>query len=82
MGAQVSYHDPWVPETCQRKHDLGMKSVPLNVDSLGAFDAVLIATNHSNIDYGAIAAHGRLVVDTRNAMAPFATLMKDRLWKA
>ena len=35
-GAQVSYHDPWVPETWRRrKHDLGM-SVPLSVDSLGA----------------------------------------------
>ncbi len=37
MGAQVSYHDTWVPETWRgRKHDLGMKSVPLSVDSLGA----------------------------------------------
>jgi UDP-N-acetyl-D-glucosamine dehydrogenase len=32
-------------------------------------DAVLIVTDHDDVDYGLIARHARLVVDTRNAMA-------------
>jgi UDP-N-acetyl-D-glucosamine dehydrogenase len=83
LGGQVSYHDTWVPESKPvRKHDLGMKSVPLTPENIRGFDAVLIATNHSNIDFAPIAAHAKLVVDTRNAMAPYAADMRSRLWKA
>jgi UDP-N-acetyl-D-glucosamine dehydrogenase len=83
LGARVSYHDPWVPRTKPaRKHDLGMTSVALTPESVRAFDAVLIATNHSTIDYAMLAAHAALVVDTRNVMAPYAGTMQRRLWKA
>jgi UDP-N-acetyl-D-glucosamine dehydrogenase len=83
LGAVVEYHDPWVARTkAGRKHDLGMTSVALTPESLRGFDAVLIATNHSNVDYAAIAAHAPLVVDTRNAMARHAGAMGKRLWKA
>jgi UDP-N-acetyl-D-glucosamine dehydrogenase len=32
-------------------------------------DCVLILTDHDAVDYGALAEHAVLVVDTRNAMA-------------
>jgi len=32
---------------------------------------VVIVTDHSDIDYPMILEHARLVVDTRNATAPF-----------
>jgi UDP-N-acetyl-D-glucosamine dehydrogenase len=83
LGAEVSYHDPWVPKTwAGRRHDLGMTSVALTPEAIRGCDAVLISTNHSAVDYGALASHGRLVIDTRNAMAPFAAAMGRRLWKA
>jgi len=83
LGAEVSYHDPLVPETRPvRKHDLGMKSTPLTQANIAGFDCVLIATNHTNIDYAAIAKHSKLVVDTRNSMAPFAAETKGRVYKA
>jgi UDP-N-acetyl-D-glucosamine dehydrogenase len=83
LGAEVEYHDPWVARTwAGRKHDLRMSSVELTGERLRECDAVLIATNHSNIDYAAIAAQARLVVDTRNAMAAHADSMGPRLWKA
>ena len=41
-GADVSYHDPFVPEFD------GMRSVPLEPE---AYDCVAIVTNHSAIDY-------------------------------
>jgi len=83
LGAEVSYHDPLIPRTLPvRKHDLGMTSVELTPQNIAAFDAVLIATNHTNIEYAKIAEHSQLVVDTRNSMHPYADRMKGRLWKA
>ena len=71
-GADVSYHDPHVPVFGgMRKYDLSMKSVELTAETLRAADCVLIVTNHSAIDWPLIAKEASLVVDTRNAMAPY-----------
>ncbi|MFG0274866.1 MAG: nucleotide sugar dehydrogenase [Phycisphaerales bacterium] len=83
MGAQMSYHDPLVPETYPvRKHDLGMKSVALTGEAIRGFDCVLISTNHSDVDYAALAEHARLIVDTRDAMRPWTDQLGDRLARA
>jgi UDP-N-acetyl-D-glucosamine dehydrogenase len=70
-GAKVSYHDPFVPTLRTRRlrrYDvLELDSVPIDAGSLGRFDCVVIATNHSAFDWDAIVASSRLVVDTRNA---------------
>lgn len=67
-GAVVSYHDPYIPKTHKmRDHDLGMESVELTDEMLGQVDAVLIATNHSCVDYEQVCAKAPLVIDTRNA---------------
>jgi UDP-N-acetyl-D-glucosamine dehydrogenase len=69
LGGAVDYNDPHVPKTHRmRKHDLGMKSVPLTKDSLASYDCVLISTNHTAYDWQMIADHSTLIVDTRNAM--------------
>ena len=66
-GAQVSYNDPYFPFISKgRKYDLQMKCAPL--DDVAKYDCVLIVTDHSDYDYGWIAEHASLVVDTRNAM--------------
>jgi UDP-N-acetyl-D-glucosamine dehydrogenase len=66
-GAQVSYNDPYFPFIGKgRKYDLQMKCTP--VDEVAKYDCVLIVTDHSDYDYGWIAEHASLVVDTRNAM--------------
>jgi len=66
-GAQVSYNDPYFPSIGKGRHyDLQMKCVP--VEDVGKYDCVLIVTDHSDYDYGWIAEHASLVVDTRNAM--------------
>jgi UDP-N-acetyl-D-glucosamine dehydrogenase len=70
--AKVAYHDPFIPAVKpSREHGslTGRKSVPLTAKSLSASDAVLIVTDHDSIDYAMVAKHGRLVLDTRNAMA-------------
>jgi UDP-N-acetyl-D-glucosamine dehydrogenase len=71
-GAVVTYNDPHIPRLPRmRAHPTlpEMASQPLTADYLSAQDCVLLATNHSGYDYGFIAAHAALVVDTRNAFA-------------
>ncbi len=70
-GAKVSYHDPFIPSAKpMREHNItDMRSVPLTAASLEKYDCVLIATDHTTIDYDMVAAHAGLIVDTRNAMA-------------
>ena len=67
-GAVVDYHDPFVPKI-EAAHGFQweMQSVPLNAGALRSYDAVLILTDHSPIDYGWVVEHSALVVDTRNA---------------
>lgn len=82
-GMHVDYHDPHVPAThAMRHYDLGMKSVPLTVQAVAGYDAVVVVTAHTTIDWAMVARHARLVVDTRNAMAGFAGEMGARLVKA
>ncbi|MBA4062831.1 MAG: nucleotide sugar dehydrogenase [Isosphaera sp.] len=68
-GAAVSYNDPHIPELPRMRHwpHLHMASTPLTAENLAAQDCVLIATDHTAYDYRFVAAHSRLVVDTRNA---------------
>ena len=49
-------------------HDLKMESAPLTPENLASYDAVLIATDHTCIDYRFIAAQARLVVAARNVL--------------
>ena len=69
MGAAVDYNDPHVPQTHYMRHwgDLGKKSVPLTQQTLGDYDVVLIATNHSAYDYQMIVDGAKLVIDSRGA---------------
>jgi len=66
QGANVSYHDPYVPEVTE--HGVQLRSVSLSSDELGRSDCVVIVTDHSSIDYESLRTHARRVVDTRNAL--------------
>lgn len=68
-GATVDYHDPHIPSAKpMRAYDIThMKSVALTPANLRKYDCVLIATDHSTVDYDLVCEHARLVVDTRNA---------------
>ena len=71
-GARVEFLDPHVPEIPpMREYGQFVSRRAVAPDSVAAagFDAVLIATDHDNIDYAALLALGRPVLDTRNAIA-------------
>ncbi|HEV8613370.1 MAG TPA: UDP binding domain-containing protein, partial [Gemmatimonadales bacterium] len=65
-GAKVAYHDPFVP--CFEEDGHRFSSIPLSAETLGSADCVIIVTDHSNLDYGLVRRHGRVIVDTRNAL--------------
>ena len=70
--ASVDYHDPFVPvipRTREHATLTGRKSVSLDAANLAQYDVVLIATDHDGVDYPALVAGSKLVVDTRNACA-------------
>ncbi len=60
-GAEVSYHDPHVPEL---NGDLGMRSTEL-VEGLPDADLVCIVTAHPEVDHQRVVAEAKLVLDFR-----------------
>ena len=62
-GAEVAYHDPYVPSL--RIGDHTLTSRPL--DGLGSYDLVLIVTDHRGVDYAQVLREAKVVFDTRNA---------------
>src|SRR6266536_831499 len=83
-GAEVAYYDPYVPvikPTREHPQFAGRKSIDWNRSTIENFDVVLIATNHSSVNYRELGAWARCVVDTRNAMAGVA-LATGKVWKA
>ena len=78
-GARLSYHDPYVPSIDEHHWPGGrpLTSSPLTIDSLAAADCVAILTDHRSLDYDAIVANAKLVVDCRNAIkTPAAHVFK------
>ncbi len=68
-GARLSYHDPHVARLQKmRNYDFShLSSEDLGAELLSKQDAVVIATDHSAIDYGWVVENAKLVIDTRNA---------------
>jgi UDP-N-acetyl-D-glucosamine dehydrogenase len=68
-GAEVSYHDPYVPTLPKmRHHSIQGDGSPLTEEFAASQDCFLIVTDHSNVDYRWLARNAKLIVDTRNAM--------------
>ena len=82
-GAHVDYSDPFVPEARPvRRHNLSLKSVRLDPESVASYDAVIIATDHSRVDYEMVGKYAKIVVDTRNVMHRKGIVPKGILVKA
>jgi UDP-N-acetyl-D-glucosamine dehydrogenase len=71
-GASIEYHDPFCAVIEDDGHTpirgLPMRSVPLDSERIAQADCVVIVTDHTAVDYEAVAAAARLVVDTRGTL--------------
>ena len=68
LGAAVSYHDPFIreaPSMRSWRHLGPLESQPLTKEVLGAQDAVILVTDHSDVDYKLVLEHAPLLIDTR-----------------
>ena len=63
-GADVTYHDPYVPSISVEGTELTSRS--LSGSYLSTKDAIVIVTDHTTVDWSLIASHRSIVVDTRN----------------
>ena len=85
LGAQVDYHDPHipvVPMTREHPEFAGLKSAPWTRDTLAAYDAALISTDHDGLDLDLLLDAAPLVIDTRNATQEFAGRYARKIVKA
>ncbi|MFZ5434303.1 MAG: nucleotide sugar dehydrogenase [Calditrichota bacterium] len=64
-GADVCYHDSFISTV--KIGERNFSSVPLTPELVSGSDAVVICTDHSDVDYAMILKQARLVFDSRNA---------------
>jgi UDP-N-acetyl-D-glucosamine dehydrogenase len=70
-GARIDYCDPHFPKMHRtRKHDLGLISVPCEAASFARYDAIVVSTAHDLFKKAELFRGVRLVIDTRNMLAP------------
>jgi len=66
-GATILYHDPFIPSLPTfRKYHFKLDSFPLTKPLLQRLDAVVVVTDHSQVDYAWVVRHAPLIIDTRN----------------
>jgi UDP-N-acetyl-D-glucosamine dehydrogenase len=63
-GARVFYSDPLIPFL--KLNELNLKSIDLNAARIRGFDCVLVATDHTGVDYAGLLKHAKLIFDSRN----------------
>lgn len=73
-GADVRYHDPYVPRyqvggDVFHREPVALESVELTDEELAAADCVVIVTDHHSLDYARVTRRAGLIVDTRNITA-------------
>lgn len=67
---EVCYHDPYIPIIPQtRKYKMHKKSIDLAACQDKQYDLIIIVTDHKTLDYHRLLNLGRVIVDTRNALA-------------
>ena len=80
LGADVSYHDPHIPVAPPMRSWPGlpaMRSVGISGGALAAYQAVVIITDHSAIQYERLLAEARLIIDTRGVLrGPFQNVVQ------
>ena len=67
-GADISYHDPFVPALENVEGLDPLRSVGGLIEACAEADCVVVGTDHSDIDWADVVAVSSLVVDTRNVV--------------
>ena len=73
----VSYYDSHIPYL--KINHINLESIALSKRMLGSFDCVIVATDHSMVDYSFILKHSKLIFDTRNVYQGYGDKKIHRL---
>jgi UDP-N-acetyl-D-glucosamine dehydrogenase len=71
-GAEVSYHDPYIPHIHHEYDGWEMDSVDDMMTAVKNADAVIVVTDHKEYNYADILNEAAFVFDTRNALGKLA----------
>jgi len=71
-GAQVQYHDPYIPHIHHEYDGWEMDSITDVMKTVKESDAVVIVTDHKAYDYESILDSAKFVFDSRNALGKLA----------
>lgn len=69
--SHVDYYDSYVKEIpfiYEHENLHGLKSVDLTIENIKQYDAIVICTDHDDVDYALLVEHSNLIIDTRNAI--------------
>ena len=84
-GAEVAYYDPYIPvipESRDNKEWMGTQYIKWDKEIISSFDAVIISTNHSNINYFELVEFNECIIDTRNATENIKTKTNVSIFRA
>ena len=73
---KVDYSDPFIPYL--RIGTINLKSVTSNKQNISRYDCVVIATDHTNVDYKSILNSARAIYDVRNV---YKGIKNDKITK-
>jgi len=77
QGARISYSDPLIPYL--KLKGLDLESVSLSAKKIKEFDACIIATDHSQVNYALLLKNAKLIFDSRNVYKGKYTEKVERL---
>lgn len=72
-GAIVEYYDPWIPKYRYNGKVVEGK-IKITPEQVENYDLLMITAAHSNVDYGMLQKHAKVIFDTKNVMKA----IKDR----
>ena len=67
-GARVDYYDSYVPKIKWNDKDKSSKK-NLTAETLHSYNAIVVLTDHSNVDYDLVKSESKLIIDTRNVFS-------------
>jgi UDP-N-acetyl-D-glucosamine dehydrogenase len=85
FGARVDYHDPFIPvipPTREHAEREGQASISWGREEVSRYDAVVVLTHHSGVDYTALGQWARCIVDTRGVMRHVSGPIPARIYPA
>ncbi|MBO6792743.1 MAG: nucleotide sugar dehydrogenase [Balneolaceae bacterium] len=85
LGVEIEYFDPWIPIIPSSREHMNWKgkiSIEWNEESIKSFDAVVIVTDHKNVEYTELKNWVDCIVDTRNVYPELSEADKEKIYKA